>query len=155
VTDYWLPHHSTRGGEKISAIVLHYPAPNPAYPKPYSVDALHALLLAEKLSYHYYVTKDGLTHQFVQDDEKAWHAGKSTLHGVENVNRCSIGVCLENNGGEIYSPMMILTAATLCAKLCEQYRIPKNRIVGHCHVSPDRRVDPGSHFPWYEFFTYI
>lgn len=147
-----LPHHSSRGDSKISAIILHYPAPNLLFEEPYSVEAVHDLLTKEKLSYHYYVTKQGEIYQFVQDKDKAWHAGVSNLHGVENCNLFSIGVCLENNGGEHYPAGQMSACMDLCRELAAKYKIPHNRIVGHCHVSPDRKVDPGPKFDWYDFF---
>ena len=153
--DTSLPHYSSRNGEKIDAIVLHYPAPNLTFEKPYSVEALHALLMEHRLSYHYYITKDGTRHQFVADQHKAWHAGQSTLFGRDNVNLFSIGVCMENNGGEPYGLPLLIATATLCHELVEKYRIPKHHIVGHSHVSPGRKEDPGSRFPWFALFEYI
>lgn len=150
-----LPHHSSRKDHKITALVLHYPAPNMDFEKPYSVEALHALLLKEGLSYHYYVTKEGEVYNFVSDSRKAWHAGDSILHGESNVNFFSIGVCLENNGGEEYPETQIYKTARLCHSLSVNYRIPPNRIIGHCHVSPGRKIDPGPKFPWYAFFLLL
>lgn len=147
-----LDHHSTRAGAAISAIVLHYPAPNNAFEKPYSVEAVHALLDHEKLSYHYYIEKNARITEFVPEARKAWHAGESSLFGRQNVNFVSIGICLENNGGEEYPEQQIKAAAAFCREIANWHKIPMNRIVGHCHVSPDRKSDPGPKFPWFNFF---
>ena len=147
-----LPHSSSRYGAEIDALILHYPAPNLEDPNPYSTNAVHALLDREKLSYHYFIDKEGLITQFVDTDRAAWHAGKALLFGATNVNQRSIGICLANNGGEPYRKEQLKAAGDLCRYLSENFRIPMNRIVGHVHVSPDRKVDPGPKFPWYEFF---
>lgn len=146
-----LPHFSSRHGRRIDSIILHYPAPNMEYEKPYSALAVFENLKQHGYSYHYYVTKEGEIYQFVEDEEKAWHAGVSNLHGENNCNIFSIGVCMENNGGELYSKEILQTASTLCTELVNFHRIPLNRTVGHCHVSPGRKKDPGVKFSWFGF----
>ncbi len=147
-----LTHFSSRGGKTIDTIVLHYPAPNLLWEDPYSPTAIHALLEKEELSYHYFVTKIGEVYRFVDEKYKAWHAGNSSLFGDSNINPRSVGVCLQNNGGENYPIDQLAGASMLCEEICERYSIPYNRIVGHCHVSPGRKIDPGPKFPWVPFF---
>lgn len=49
---------------------------------------------------------------------------------------------------EPYTFEQIFTAKTLIKYLCEMYGFTKDRILGHCDVSPGRKIDPGEHFPW-------
>lgn len=148
-----LKHFNSRKNAIIDAIILHYPAPNLLHDEPYSTEAVWKLLRQEKLSYHYYVSYSGQVTQFVQDTKRAWHAGVGTLHGRPDPNTWSIGVCMANNGGQPYTKEQMVATAHLCVNLADQYNIPWNRIVGHEHVSPGRKIDPGSHFDWNAFFT--
>lgn len=150
-----LKHYNSRRGRPIDAIILHYPAPNLAHKHPYSVDAIHQSLNKHKLSYHYYITQNGHVVQFVPNEKRAWHAGRGSLHGEDDPNTYSIGVCLQNNGGEPYTLRQMQALAKLCSSLCKQHSIPFNRIVGHEHVSPKRKQDPGGHFNWVWFFDLL
>lgn len=106
------------------------------------------------VSSHFLIDKDGTVYECVPVEDRAWHAGLSTLHGREDVNDFSIGIELvDNNDGDKYPDAQLSSLFTLCAELCGRFRIPLNRIVGHCHVAPDRKVDPGKDFPWYEFLS--
>lgn len=111
---------------------------------------------ASKVSAHYVIGKDGALYRCVDDEDKAWHAGSSILHGEENVNDFSIGIELvDNNDGEPYPDEQIGTLIALCVALVHEYKIPLNRIVGHNHVAPGRKKDPGPDFPWYDFMVTV
>ena len=51
-----------------------------------------------RASAHYVIDRDGTIIQMVKDEDRAWHAGKSSLHGQNNVNDFSIGIELVNWG---------------------------------------------------------
>lgn len=53
---------------------------------------------AAKASAHYVIDRDGSIVQMVKDEDRAWHAGKSSLYGRNNVNDFSIGIELVNWG---------------------------------------------------------
>lgn len=53
---------------------------------------------AAKASAHFVVGRDGDVTQLISTNLKAWHAGKSTFHGRENVNDFSIGIEIVNPG---------------------------------------------------------
>lgn len=86
------PHHNRRPG-KIDAIVIHYTS-SP------TLDGAVAWFLnpESRVSAHYVIGPDGKMVQMVNDKDRAWHAGKSELHGKSNVNDFSIGIELVNWG---------------------------------------------------------
>ncbi|HEX2094553.1 MAG TPA: N-acetylmuramoyl-L-alanine amidase [Longimicrobiaceae bacterium] len=51
-----------------------------------------------KASAHLVIARDGTITQLVSFNRVAWHAGKSTWQGIVGLNRCSIGIELDNPG---------------------------------------------------------
>ena len=47
-----------------------------------------------------------------------------------------------------YTKKQMMAVAELCSKLCNELRIDPLMIVGHEHVAPRRKVDPGPAFDW-------
>jgi N-acetylmuramoyl-L-alanine amidase len=109
---------------------------------------------ANRLSMHYVIDKDGTIYRCVAEGQRAWHAGFSNLHGRENVNNFSIGICLIDTGPEERFPdTQTFALLELCAAMCATYTIPLNRVVSHAAISPFRRTDPNNDFPWYDFLN--
>jgi N-acetyl-anhydromuramyl-L-alanine amidase AmpD len=100
------------------------------------------------VSYHYLIQRDGSVFRMVADERRAWHAGVSTWQGRGNANDYSIGIGLSNRNGEAYSPAQYQSLGALLAILTARHGIHPSRIVGHYHISPGRKVDPGYHFEW-------
>lgn len=109
------------------------------------------------VSYHYVVDTNGDVYRCVEESRKAWHAGKSTLHGRAGVNDFSVGVALVDADDRTpYSQPQLEAAAALVAGIVRRHPgIALNRIVGHCHVAPGRKVDPGPDFPWRAFLARV
>lgn len=110
------------------------------------------------VSSHYLIEKDGTIYQCVPDEEKAWHAGRSELFGVPDVNEFSIGIELVDDDDEnVYPEDQMRALVELCAELVGKYEIPLHQIVGHEHicVPPGRKVDPGSDFDWFLFLLNV
>jgi N-acetylmuramoyl-L-alanine amidase len=145
------PHFSLRT-QPISAIIIHDTA---------SYTAQSALNWfanpTSRVSAHVVIDRDGTIFRVVLDSRVAWHAGISTLHGIAGCNGYSLGVELVDavDGEDIYPAPQWRAAVEWCAEAVRRYRIPLNRIVGHCHVSPGRKIDPGTDFPWYDFLLAI
>src|SRR3546814_7526826 len=79
----------------VTMLVLHYTG---------MVDAASAI---ERLrdpeagvSSHYLVAEDGQVLRLVDEDKRAWHAGRSHWRGVTDVNSASIGIEIVNPGHE-------------------------------------------------------
>jgi len=100
-----------------------------------------------RVSAHFFVRRDGRTLQFVSCDERAWHAGVSLWEGREQCNDFSIGIELEGLEGDLFEPAQY--AALVCLLRTISRRYPLDAVVGHEHVSPGRKADPGSGFAWH------
>lgn len=109
-----------------------------------------------KVSYHYLIGRDGKVYQFVDDLEKAWHAGVSSFEGRPFCNNYSLGVAFANDQkGEAFTDEQIDTGVELVADLCRTYDIPLKRITTHAAVSPGRKHDPGNKFPLGAFLARV
>ena len=126
----------------ISMIILHCSA--------LSTSAMINTLKALKLSTHYIIGPRGGIIKCVPDNKRAWHAGKSSWNGIQNLNTNSIGIeiCSSSLGQKEYNSNQIKSVITLCKKLIKNYNIPAYNIVGHSDVAPTRKPDPGLSFPW-------
>ena len=101
------------------------------------------------VSAHFLVERDGTVTQFVDTDLKAWHAGASELEGEPDVNRFSIGVELEGDELTPYSDAQYGSLARLLREIAAAHPdVLPERVVGHEHVSPGRKRDPGPLFDW-------
>lgn len=98
------------------------------------------------VSAHFVVRRDGACEQYVSCDERAWHAGRSAWRGRENCNDWSIGIELEGLEGETFEAAQYAALATLLRALSRRY--PLREAVGHEHVAPGRKADPGPGFDW-------
>ena len=132
----------------VSMIVLHYTGMRDA------ASAIDRLCDPEaKVSSHYLVAEDGLVVRLVQEDRRAWHAGKSRWRDVHDVNSASIGIEIVNPGHEFgYRPFpeeQIDALIPLVAEIKDRYAITRGNIVGHSDIAPARKQDPGELFPWH------
>lgn len=99
-----------------------------------------------QVSAHFYIRRDGLLWQFVSCDDRAWHAGQSSFAGRDNCNDYSIGIELEGLEGHAFELEQYLQLAELLRQLHARY--PIAHVLGHEHVAPGRKFDPGSGFDW-------
>lgn len=99
-----------------------------------------------QVSAHFFVRRGGRTLQFVSCDQRAWHAGASVWRGRENCNDWSIGIELEGLEGGLFEPAQYRELARLLRVLSRRY--PLREAVGHEHVAPGRKADPGPGFDW-------
>ena len=88
----------------------------------------------------------------VDEDKRAWHAGKSHWRGHTDINSASIGVEIVNPGHEFgYRPFpdaQIEALIPLVAAIKERHGITRGNVVGHSDIAPTRKRDPGELFPW-------
>jgi AmpD protein len=99
-----------------------------------------------EVSAHFVVRRQGQLLQFVSCDDRAWHAGRSVWQGRPECNDYAIGIELEGLEGDAFEPAQYATLLRLIATLREVY--PIRDIVGHEHIAPQRKHDPGSGFDW-------
>ncbi|HJW56383.1 MAG TPA: 1,6-anhydro-N-acetylmuramyl-L-alanine amidase AmpD [Burkholderiaceae bacterium] len=106
-------------------------------------------LRALQVSAHFLIRRDGALLQFVSTNDRAWHAGVSSFGGHERCNDFSVGVELEGSDSTPFNGVQYEVLAALTAKLYTRY--PLTDVVGHEHVAPGRKTDPGPHFDWMHY----
>lgn len=104
------------------------------------------------VSAHTVTSKKGEVIQLVPFNRKAWHAGKSVWENISGLNNCSIGFELENLGAalpdwEAY-PDVQIEALVQQLRVCFETYPSLLGVVGHEHIAPGRKFDPGPKFPW-------
>lgn len=113
---------------------------------PWEAHPYYASLRGLKVSAHFFIRRDGRLLQFVSCDRRAWHAGVSNWRGRENCNDWSVGVELEGLEGGAFTSRQYARLARLILDLGQRY--PLTEVVGHEHVAPGRKRDPGAGFEW-------
>lgn len=104
-----------------------------------------------KVSAHYVIGRDGRVVQMVKEEDIAWHAGRSILDGVPNVNYFSIGIELVATADSWFTDKQLASLYSLLEVLISKYKIQPERVVGHKHVAPGRKIDPDGYenqFNW-------
>lgn len=131
----------------ISMIVLHYTGMQDA------ASAIARLCDPEaKVSAHYLIAEDGQIIRLVDEDKRAWHAGRSHWRTIDDVNSASIGIEIVNPGHEFgYRPFPVAqidALIPLMQQISLRYKITRGNVVGHSDIAPARKQDPGELFPW-------
>jgi N-acetylmuramoyl-L-alanine amidase len=132
----------------VSLIVLHYTGMQDAR------SAIERLRDSEAgVSAHYLVDEDGRILRLVDEDKRAWHAGKAYWRGITDVNSASIGIEMVNPGHEFgYRPFpqaQMASVIPLVAEIKARHAITRGNVVGHSDVAPARKQDPGELFDWH------
>lgn len=142
--DHPSPNFDDRaGGQKPEILVLHFTGMKD------TASALGRLCDPQsKVSSHYLVDEEGKVYCLVDESKRAWHAGVSFWNGVRDVNGHSIGIEISNRDGKPYTPAQLRAVTALCRDVIRRHGIRPQDIVGHSDIAPDRKEDPGAHFPW-------
>lgn len=102
-----------------------------------------------QVSAHFLIRRDGQLLQFVSTLQRAWHAGQSTYQDRTRCNDFSIGIELEGSDFEPYTDAQYQTLVNLTCSLAVRH--PLTDVVGHQHIAPDRKTDPGPFFDWQRY----
>lgn len=105
-------------------------------------------LVRPQVSAHYVVAKDGKVFHMLNDYLRAWHAGISKWGSISDMNSCSIGIEIDNNGNEPFNDAQVKSLLALLTQLKKVYNIPTANFIGHQDIAPLRKPDPGPFFPW-------
>lgn len=108
-------------------------------------DELRALS-SLRVSSHFLVRRDGAVIQCVPCSKRAWHAGRSSWRGRSRCNDFSIGIELEGAETCAFTEAQYAALDPLLALIRARY--PISDIVGHEHIAPGRKFDPGPTFDW-------
>lgn len=136
----------------ISILVLHYTGME-------SGEAARERLCdsAAEVSAHWLVHEDGTVENLVSEEKRAWHAGVGSWNGITDINSASIGIEIVNGGHNVplvdgslppYPNAQILAVIKLSKEIIDRHDIDPHNIVGHSDIAPERKEDPGEHFPW-------
>ena len=105
-----------------------------------------------QVSTHLLILRTGEVLQFVNFNDRAWHAGISSFEGRETCNDFSLGIELEGTDEQPFTDAQYQALTALTRQLQVAYpAITSNRICGHSDVAPGRKTDPGPAFDWMRF----
>lgn len=148
-------HRAIGQSERIEFIILHYTAEDN--------DGSLKVLTQGEVSSHYLIPDgdDDKIYQLVDDNKRAWHAGRSSFRGKSALNDTSLGIEIVSDGikgkysdyrpyeGFVdFQPKQIAKVAQLISMLSSKYAIDPTHILGHSDIAPNRKIDPGAKFPW-------
>lgn len=92
-------------------------------------------------SAHYGIGQGGTVHQYVREEDRAYHAGRVynptwPLVSNQNPNFITIGIEHEGYPGDMWSDAMISASVRLQADICRRWHIPADRqhIIGHKEI---------------------
>jgi N-acetyl-anhydromuramyl-L-alanine amidase AmpD len=109
---------------------------------------------------HYIIDLDGHIVKLIDDRNwMAWHAGEDAQwQGKQPVNAFSVGIEIVNATRSQYTHAQMSSLVTLIDKLRKAYKIPRERVLGHCEVRRLEEVEttpinpkeecPGFEFDW-------
>lgn len=135
-----------RNGQKPEAIVVHVMDGNLV-----GTDSWFANPASEASS-HYGLNQFGEVHQYVQEEDTAWHAGVvlnpqwSLLKMGINPNYYTIGIEHEGNATSVWSAVMKSASVELIREISRRWNIPIDRehIIGHYQISSKKPNCPAA-----------
>ena len=100
---------------------------------------------SSNVSYHVLIDTDGKRTVFADDNERAWHAGKSSFNGRGGCNGFMLGVAFTNdtNSREL-TDEEVASAVEYMVPRFKKWGLPEDlsTISTHREVSPGRKTDP-------------
>lgn len=101
-----------------------------------------------EVSAHLFIQRDGRVTQFVNFNERAWHAGRSSYLAQAECNDYSIGIELEGSDFQAFTEAQYATLAPVIAAIYQAYPQTRRHLTGHSDIAPGRKTDPGPFFDW-------
>lgn len=163
------PHYDSRpDAQDISLLVIHYIS---LPPEQFGLGFVDDFFLGKldpnahpyfaeiyqlRVSAHCFIDRAGKITQYVNFDQRAWHAGLSCFQGREKCNDFAIGIELEGSNNQAFTEAQYQALARLSQQIMQAYpKITPERIVGHSDISPGRKIDPGQYFDWQYYFQLL
>lgn len=110
---------------------------------PYFQD-IHTL----KVSAHLFIERNGSVTQFVNFNDRAWHAGQSAYLGHQNCNDFTIGIELEGADDMPFEAAQYQVLGQIIVAIYDAYPATRRHLMGHSDIAPHRKTDPGKYFDW-------
>lgn len=101
-----------------------------------------------EVSAHLFIERDGSITQFVNFEDRAWHAGRSSYLGKPECNDYSIGIELEGSDFQPFTEQQYRALASSIAAIYNAYPKTRRHLTGHSDIAPGRKTDPGDFFDW-------
>lgn len=108
-----------------------------------------------EVSTHLLILRTGEVLQFVNFNDRAWHAGRSTYLARKECNDYSIGIELEGSDDTDFEDVQYHVLSNVVASLQQAYPKVGQHIAGHSDIAAGRKTDPGPHFQWPYFRTLL
>lgn len=163
-----------RPTDEVSLLVLHAISLPPGQFSGPAIEALFTNQLAAdehpyfahiahlRVSAHFLIRRDGECVQFVDTDQRAWHAGRSRwwdnqrMGWRQALNDFSLGIELEGDDTTPFTKAQYQTLVNVVTWLKARYpALNISRITSHAHVAPLRKTDPGPAFDWAYFYQLL
>ncbi|MEA2116939.1 1,6-anhydro-N-acetylmuramyl-L-alanine amidase AmpD [Halovibrio sp. HP20-50] len=164
------PNCDARPADEVSLLLIHAISLPPGQFSGAAIEALFTNQLAInehpffadiahlRVSAHLLIRRDGECVQFVDADQRAWHAGRSCWWDAQQtcwrtaLNDFSVGIELEGDDHTPFTQSQYSALVEAVNWLMARYpQLNSTRIVGHAHVAPLRKTDPGFAFDWAYF----
>ncbi len=104
-----------------------------------------------QVSTHLLILRTGEVLQFVNFNDRAWHAGRSSYLAKVECNDYSIGIELEGSDDLLFEDVQYEVLTDVVTAIRQAYPEIKNHIAGHSDIAPGRKTDPGPYFKWQHF----
>ena len=101
-----------------------------------------------QVSTHLLILRSGEVLQFVNFNDRAWHAGRSTYLAKKECNDYSIGIELEGSDDTPFEEVQYTVLAEVIGVLQAAYPKILQHLAGHSDIAPGRKTDPGPFFDW-------
>ena len=101
-----------------------------------------------QVSTHLLILRTGEVLQFVNFNDRAWHAGRSSYLAKKECNDYSIGIELEGSDDQPFEDVQYRVLAEVIATLQATYPKILQHLAGHSDIAPGRKTDPGPFFDW-------
>ncbi|MDQ8935910.1 1,6-anhydro-N-acetylmuramyl-L-alanine amidase AmpD [Acinetobacter rudis] len=104
-----------------------------------------------QVSSHLLILRTGEVLQFVNFNDRSWHAGRSSYLGKQECNDYSIGIELEGSDDLEFEDEQYQALTDVVLALQHAYPKTQGHLAGHSDIAPQRKTDPGPHFNWQYF----
>lgn len=101
-----------------------------------------------QVSAHLLILRTGEVLQFVNFNDRAWHAGRSRYLAQPECNDYSIGIELEGSDDQNFEEIQYQVLADVIVTLQKSYPKIASHIAGHSDIATGRKTDPGPFFQW-------
>ena len=101
-----------------------------------------------QVSAHVLILRTGEVIQFVNLNDRAWHAGRSTYLNQVECNDYSIGIELEGSDDLPFEEVQYQVLSQVVLAIEHAYPKTKQHLAGHSDIAPGRKTDPGPFFEW-------